>query len=415
METLNATNKTTAYKPNMTVEKIALNKTVYLGNQTSFTIVVRNTGDCDLGNVTVVEKSYTGLVFDSYINGTGNWKRVGDKFVLDGVLAKNASASFRVIFNTTVSGNFTNVVVANSNVTENKTTENKTEVVPIRVNVTKVWNDNNNQHGMRPENVTIILFADGKKIDEIVLSDKNNWNHIFVELPMVKDGKVINYTVSEIPIENYTMNIINKTVDDFTVIIANNTYDFDVVNNESIDDSAQIFNESNAVSNESAQTELTKNNSVESKSISLSASKLSTTYASGKYFNVKAIDSKTKKPVPDVKLILKVYSGKKYKKISVTTDFRGIAKYYASNLGIGSHKVTINVKDSKKFSSKISYSSIKISRAKLTISAPKITGYYKESKRYNIAIKNRESKKPMKNIKVIIKVFTGKKYKKYFI
>ena len=189
----------------------------------------------------------------------------------------------------------------------------------------------------------------------------------------------------------------------------------DVVNNESIDDSAQIFNESNAVSNESAQTELTKNNSVESKSISLSASKLSTTYESGKYFNVKAIDSKTKKPVPNVKLILKVYSGKKYKKISVTTDFRGIAKYYASNLGIGSHKVTINVKDSKKFSSKISSSSIKISRAKLTISAPKITGYYKESKRYNIAIKNRESKKPMKNIKVIIKVFTGKKYKKYFL
>ena len=51
--------------------------------------------------------------------------------------------------------------------------------------------------------------------------------------------------------------------------------------------------------------------------------------------------------------------------------------------------------------------------AKLKISAPKITAYYKESKKYNIAIKNRESKKPMKNIKVMIKVFTGKKYKKY--
>ena len=59
------------------------------------------------------------------------------------------------------------------------------------------------------------------------------------------------------------------------------------------------------------------------------------------------------------------------------------------------------------------YSSIKISKAKLKISAPKITGYYKESKRYKIAVKNRESKKPMKSIKVMIKVFTGKKYKKY--
>ena len=186
-----------------------------------------------------------------------------------------------------------------------------------------------------------------------------------------------------------------------------------VVNNESIADSMPIFNESNAVSNGSTQTEVTKSNLTEPKSISLSVSKLSTTYGSGKYFKVKVIDSKAKKPVANVKLILKVYSGKKYKKITAATDSNGIAKYYASNLGIGSHKVTINVKDSKKFSSKMKYSSIKISMAKLKISAPKITAYYKESKKYNIAIKNRESKKPMKNIKVMIKVFTGKKYKKY--
>ena len=185
-----------------------------------------------------------------------------------------------------------------------------------------------------------------------------------------------------------------------------------VVNNESISDSMSIFNES-AASNGSAQTELTKSNSAEPESISLSVSKLSTTYGSGKYFKVKAIDSKTKKPVVNVKLILKVYSGKKYKKITAATDSNGIAKYYASNLGIGTHKVTINVKDSKKFLSKMKYGSIKISKAKLKISAPKITGYYKESKRYKIAVKNRESKKPMKSIKVMIKVFTGKKYKKY--
>lgn len=185
-----------------------------------------------------------------------------------------------------------------------------------------------------------------------------------------------------------------------------------VVNNESMGDNMSIFNESPA-SNVSDHTELAKSNSTEPKSISLSVSKLSTTYGSGKYFKVKAIDSKTKKPVVNVKLILKVYSGKKYKKVTAATDSNGIAKYHASNLGIGSHKVTINVKDSKKFLSKMKYGSIKISRAKLKISAPKITGYYKESKMYKISVKNRESKKPMKSIKVMIKVFTGKKYKKY--
>lgn len=185
-----------------------------------------------------------------------------------------------------------------------------------------------------------------------------------------------------------------------------------VVNNESMGDSMSISNEP-AVSNGSVQTELDKSNLAEPESISLYVSKFSTTYGSGKYFKVKAIDSKTKKPVVNVKLILKVYSGKKYKKVAVATDSNGIAKYYASDLGIGSHKVTINVKDSKKFLSKMKYSSIKISKAKLKISAPKITGYYKESKRYKIAVKNRESKKPMKGIKVMIKVFTGKKYKKH--
>ena len=165
--------------------------------------------------------------------------------------------------------------------------------------------------------------------------------------------------------------------------------------------------------NESAQSDLTKNDSDEIKSISLTPSKLSTTYGSGKYFKVKVIDSKAKKPASNVKLILKVYSGNKYKKITIKSDSNGIAKYHASMLGIGSHKVIVNVKDSKRFLSKEKSSLIKITKAKLAISAPKFTSYYNENKKYKITVKNKESKKPMKNIKVTIKVFTGKKYKKY--
>ena len=137
-EELVASNKTKVYQPDMTVEKIALNKTVYVGNQTVFTIVVCNTGDCDLGDVTVVERSYDGLVFDSYVDSIGSWKHIGDKFVLDGILAKGASASFNVIFNTTVRGNFTNVVVASSNVTENKTANNNTTVLQPDMKVEKI-------------------------------------------------------------------------------------------------------------------------------------------------------------------------------------------------------------------------------------------------------------------------------------
>ena len=69
-----ANNNTTVLGPDMTVVKEALNKTVYLGEQTEFLITVNNTGDCSLGNVTVVEKVPAGLTFDDYANVTGSWK-----------------------------------------------------------------------------------------------------------------------------------------------------------------------------------------------------------------------------------------------------------------------------------------------------------------------------------------------------
>ena len=219
-------------KHNMSVQKIALNKTVYLGNQTMFKIVVTNNGESNLTDIKVNETEYDGLKLVGYVADnlwTGNIQT--GEFIYTGILKPGDNASFIVIFDTLKKGNFTNVVVGSSNKTTNKTTNNTTEVVPIRVNVTKIWNDVNNNDGLRPNNVTIYLFADGVKINETVLSEKDNWNFIFNDLPMVKNGKIINYTVSEKPIDGYTMKIINKTVDDFTVIIANNTYNFDVVNN----------------------------------------------------------------------------------------------------------------------------------------------------------------------------------------
>ena len=151
----------------------------------------------------------------------------------------------------------------------------------------------------------------------------------------------------------------------------------------------------------------------EPQSISLSPSKLSTTYASGKAFKVKAVDAKTKKPVGNVKILLKVFTGKKHKKVSVTTDSKGVAKYSASKLSIGKHKIIVNVKDTKQYSAKSKTSMVKVSKAKLKISAPKIKSIYKQNKKFKATVKNKESGKAMKGIRVLMKVFTGNKYKKY--
>ena len=91
---------------------------------------------------------------------------------------------------------------------------------------------------------------------------------------------------------------------------------------------------------------------------------LSTTYGSGKYFTVKVLD-KNKKPVSGVKLTLKIYTGSKVNKtVTVTTDKNGIAKYSASKLSIGTHKVVITFSNPNYVVDSIKNSSIKISKAK---------------------------------------------------
>ena len=148
------------------------------------------------------------------------------------------------------------------------------------------------------------------------------------------------------------------------------------------------------------------------KSVTLNPQKLSTTYGSGKDFKVKAVDDKTKKPVSNLKITLKVYSGKKSKKVTKTSDSNGVVKYSASKLSVGKHKIIVNVKDTG-IVSKSKTSTVKISKAKLKISAPKITHKYKKNEKYKITVKNKESKKVMKGIKLTVKVYTGKKFKKY--
>ena len=77
------------------------------------------------------------------------------------------------------------------------------------------------------------------------------------------------------------------------------------------------------------------------KSVKLIPNKLSTTYNSGKFFKVKAINGETKNAASNVEIFLKIYTKNKHKTISVKTDSNGIAKYPASKLPIGKHKVIL--------------------------------------------------------------------------
>lgn len=76
--------------------------------------------------------------------------------------------------------------------------------------VTKHWNDNNNQDGIRPNNIKIQLYANNKKYNEpIELNQSSQWTYTWESLAATdENGREINYSIKEINIpKGYTATI----------------------------------------------------------------------------------------------------------------------------------------------------------------------------------------------------------------
>lgn len=68
----------------------------------------------------------------------------------------------------------------------------------IKVDVTKVWEDNNNHDNKRPGEIKVRLFADDMDTGKVLtLSDVNSWKGSFIDLDKYKPGGEIKYTVKE--------------------------------------------------------------------------------------------------------------------------------------------------------------------------------------------------------------------------
>ena len=81
-----------------------------------------------------------------------------------------------------------------------------------KVQVTKKWDDANNQDGIRPASITVRLYKEGAPTDQTLeLSEANKWYGTFENLDVNAAGKALNYTVKEenVP-EGYTLSIDDK-------------------------------------------------------------------------------------------------------------------------------------------------------------------------------------------------------------
>ena len=69
---------------------------------------------------------------------------------------------------------------------------------------TKHWNDNDDQDGIRPDSVTIKLFGNNVEVARQVVTEADNWNYSFTNLPVYADGAPITYTVTEDYVPGYS-------------------------------------------------------------------------------------------------------------------------------------------------------------------------------------------------------------------
>ena len=104
------------------------------------------------------------------------------------------------------------------------TITNTHAVKTTAVGVKKIWNDGNDQDGLRPAEVTAQLLANGEVVAEAKLSAQNAWAHQWTDLPIFANGKAIEYTVAEADVpEGYTSSVMGGAADGFTLVNAHTT------------------------------------------------------------------------------------------------------------------------------------------------------------------------------------------------
>ena len=91
------------------------------------------------------------------------------------------------------------------------------------ISVSKIWDDNNNAAGVRPESIAMTLSDGQKVVTTVILNADNNWTATVSDLPTVVNGvaaqyawkeqSVINYTNTSVTQEGHLMTFTNSIVE----------------------------------------------------------------------------------------------------------------------------------------------------------------------------------------------------------
>lgn len=116
------------------------------------------------------------------------------------------------------------------------------------ITISKVWDDNNDERGLRPNQISVTLYQDDEIYGTYTIKDSDNWTKTVSGLPWFDDdGNEYQYTVTEDTVTGYTTEIIGYTITN--TIIPNkevNILKLDGSTNEHLAGATlQLFNENN--------------------------------------------------------------------------------------------------------------------------------------------------------------------------
>ncbi|MBQ9252486.1 MAG: Cna B-type domain-containing protein [Clostridia bacterium] len=84
--------------------------------------------------------------------------------------------------------------------------------------IAKVWDDGNDQDGIRPNSLTVYLLANNEPVETITLNAGNNWSYTAEDLYTYENGSAVSYSWREAPVAGYpnTTSATNGTLTTFT-------------------------------------------------------------------------------------------------------------------------------------------------------------------------------------------------------
>lgn len=91
------------------------------------------------------------------------------------------------------------------------------EVLPekTKISVRKVWKDQDNKGGIRPEEIIVNLYKNGKIFQTRKVNAEDGWKATFVDLDKYEDGMEVEYTISEDRVFGYTSKISGNAKDGY--------------------------------------------------------------------------------------------------------------------------------------------------------------------------------------------------------